>query len=71
VVAVSLVHGLAVKINLIPFNPFPGAAFRRPSDERVEAFQMRLLSAGVHATVRKSRGRDIEAACGQLAATHV
>ena len=67
---VALCRGLAVKINLIPFNPFPGAAYRRPSDERVEAFQLRLLDAAVHATVRKSRGRDIEAACGQLAATH-
>jgi 23S rRNA (adenine2503-C2)-methyltransferase len=65
---IRLCRGIAVKINLIPFNPFPGAAFRRPPDERVEAFQQRLLDAGVHATIRKSRGRDIEAACGQLAA---
>ena len=65
---IRLCRGIPVKINLIPFNPFPGAAFCRPPDERVVAFQERLLAAGVHATIRKSRGRDIEAACGQLAA---
>jgi 23S rRNA (adenine2503-C2)-methyltransferase len=65
---VRLTHGLAVKVNLIPFNPYAGCDFERASDERIEAFQLRLLAAGVHATVRKSRGRDIEAACGQLAA---
>jgi len=64
---IRLCRGIPVKINLIPFNPYSGAAFRRPSDERVQAFQERLLGASVHATVRKSRGRDIEAACGQLA----
>jgi 23S rRNA (adenine2503-C2)-methyltransferase len=67
---VRLVHGVPVKLNLIPFNPYPGSGFERPSDARVEDFQSRLLAAGVHATVRKSRGRDIEAACGQLAAAN-
>ena len=65
---VRLCHGVPVKLNLIPFNPFPGTQFRRPSDASVEEFQRRLLAANVTATVRKSRGRDIEAACGQLAA---
>jgi len=64
---VRLVHGIPVKVNLIPFNPFPGSRYERPTDESVDAFQRRLLASGVHATVRKSRGRDIEAACGQLA----
>ena len=67
---VHLVHGVPVKINLLPFNPYPGAAFERPSDARVESFRARLVDAGVTATVRKSRGRDIEAACGQLAAAN-
>ncbi len=65
---IELVRGMAVKVNLIPFNPFPGAGYDRPEDEAVDRFQTGLLAAGVHATVRKSRGRDIEAACGQLAA---
>jgi 23S rRNA (adenine2503-C2)-methyltransferase len=65
---VTLCRGLAVKINLIPFNPWPGTEFRRSPDQSVTAFQERLLSAGVHATVRRSRGDDIQAACGQLAA---
>ncbi|RMD83436.1 MAG: 23S rRNA (adenine(2503)-C(2))-methyltransferase RlmN [Candidatus Dadabacteria bacterium] len=63
---VELCRGLRVKVNLIPFNPFPGSEFSRPSDERVVEFQNRLLSAGVHATVRASRGGEIHAACGQL-----
>jgi len=66
---VRLCHGIAVKVNLIPFNPYPGARFERPTPATIESFQHRLLSSGVHATVRKSRGRDIEAACGQLAAS--
>ncbi len=49
------------------FNPFPGSAFRRSRPERVRRFQEILLSAGVIATVRKTRGDDIDAACGQLA----
>ena len=55
------------KFNLIPFNPFPGSEFRRPPAERVRQFQTVLQSAGVVATVRKVRGDDIDAACGQLA----
>lgn len=65
---IRLCSTIAVKLNLIPFNPFPGAPYGRSPDERIAAFQERLLAAGVHATVRKSRGRDIQAACGQLAA---
>jgi 23S rRNA (adenine2503-C2)-methyltransferase len=65
---IRLLHGVRAKVNLIPFNPFPGARFGRSSDDRIEAFRERLLAAAIHATVRTSRGRDIQAACGQLAA---
>lgn len=54
------------KINLIPFNPHPGAPFQRPSDETVAAFQRFLSGKNITTTVRTSRGRDILAACGQL-----
>jgi 23S rRNA (adenine2503-C2)-methyltransferase len=63
-------HGIRSKVNLIPFNPFEGSGFTRPTDRAIRVFQERLLAAGISATVRKSRGRDIQAACGQLAATH-
>jgi 23S rRNA (adenine2503-C2)-methyltransferase len=66
---VRLLHGLRAKVNLIPFNPFPGAEFQAPSEGAVRGFQERLLVSGVAATVRRHRGRDIQAACGQLAAS--
>jgi 23S rRNA (adenine2503-C2)-methyltransferase len=62
-------HGIRSKVNLIPFNPFDESGFARPTDRAIRVFQERLLSAGLSATVRTSRGRDIQAACGQLAAT--
>ena len=55
------------KFNLIPFNPFPGSGLERSPPERVRAFQRILLDAGFVATVRRTRGDDIDAACGQLA----
>ena len=55
------------KFNLIPFNPFPGTQFRRSSPERIRRFAEILQSAGLTVTVRKTRGDDIDAACGQLA----
>ncbi|MDE2120461.1 MAG: 23S rRNA (adenine(2503)-C(2))-methyltransferase RlmN [Betaproteobacteria bacterium] len=55
------------KCNLIPFNPFPGSGLRRSSAQRVAEFAAALTDAGVVATVRKTRGDDIDAACGQLA----
>jgi len=64
---VQLLHGLRAKVNLIPFNPFPGTPHAPSPRERIARFQRTLLSHGVHATVRESRGRDIQAACGQLA----
>ena len=60
--------GIRCKVNLIPFNPFPGATVRRSDDVAVARFQDALRNAGVHATVRESRGPDIAAACGQLVA---
>jgi len=64
---VGLLHGLRSKVNLIPFNPFPGAGFRPSPRERIERFQAILREHGLNATVRESRGQDIQAACGQLA----
>jgi 23S rRNA (adenine2503-C2)-methyltransferase len=55
------------KVNLIPFNPFPDSGFGRTDATRVRRFQQILLDAGYVATVRKTRGDDIDAACGQLA----
>jgi len=62
-----LVRDVPSKFNLIPFNPFPGSGFHRSRPERVRRFQELLLDAGRIATVRKTRGDDIDAACGQLA----
>jgi 23S rRNA (adenine2503-C2)-methyltransferase len=56
----------AAKVNLIPFNPFPGTRFERPTDEAIRAFQKQLNNAGMIAPVRRTRGDDIDAACGQL-----
>jgi 23S rRNA (adenine2503-C2)-methyltransferase len=64
---VQLLHGLRAKVNLIPWNTFPGAAYAPSPRPRIVRFQEILLSHGVHATVRESRGLDIQAACGQLA----
>jgi 23S rRNA (adenine2503-C2)-methyltransferase len=55
------------KVNLIPFNPFTGSDFRRSSHDAIERFQARLRQRGVIATTRRTRGGDIDAACGQLA----
>jgi 23S rRNA (adenine2503-C2)-methyltransferase len=67
---VKLLHGIRCKINLIPFNPWPGARFERPADAAVAAFQSILLDAHFSAFVRKSKGRQILAACGQLRSAH-
>ncbi|MEM7542640.1 MAG: 23S rRNA (adenine(2503)-C(2))-methyltransferase RlmN [Pseudomonadota bacterium] len=63
---VRLLEGLPAKVNLIPFNPFPGAAYRRSDDRAIDAFRDRLLRSGTHTITRKTRGDDIDAACGQL-----
>lgn len=62
----KLVSPLRGRVNLIPFNPFPGATFERSPDDRIDTFRQLLLDGGVRATVRRSRGQDIEAACGLL-----
>ncbi len=58
---------IACKLNLIPFNPFPASGLLRSPPERVQAFAQVLQAAGIVTTVRKTRGDDIDAACGQLA----
>jgi len=63
-----LVKGIPAKVNLIPYNENPGLGFRAPEPERVESFRDRLVGANVTAVIRRNRGRDIAAACGQLAA---
>ena len=66
---VELVRGLRAKLNLIALNPGPGIDFRTPAQDRVLQFQNILRAAGVPAFVRRPRGRDIYAACGQLKRT--
>jgi len=58
---------LTAKFNLIPFNPFPASGLRRSPPERIQAFAAVLMEAGLVTTIRKTRGDDIDAACGQLA----
>jgi 23S rRNA (adenine2503-C2)-methyltransferase len=64
---VALTRDVPCKFNLIPFNPFPNSGFSRSPAARVRAFQEVLIGAGLIATVRKTRGEDIDGACGQLA----
>ena len=65
---IDLVRGkIPCKFNLIPFNPFPESGLRRSDASRVQAFARILADAGIVTTVRKTRGDDIDAACGQLA----
>jgi 23S rRNA (adenine2503-C2)-methyltransferase len=61
-----LLAPVRAKVNLLQFNPFPGAPFAPSSPDAIELFQSRLLQANLTATIRRSRGRDIAAACGQL-----
>jgi len=62
----ALLRGLRCKVNLIALNPGPGIAFATPAGERVQQFQQCLIQSGVPAYLRRPRGRDIYAACGQL-----
>lgn len=64
---VALVRDVPCKFNLIPFNPFPNSGFRRSSAERIRRFAAILIEAGIVTTTRKTRGDDVDAACGQLA----
>jgi len=61
-----LLGGIPAKVNVIPLNESPGIPYRRPSDQRIEAFQTRLWKQGVRVIRRATRGTDISAACGQL-----
>jgi 23S rRNA (adenine2503-C2)-methyltransferase len=63
---IRLLEGTPSKMNLIPFNPFPGTEYRSSPPERIEAFRQRLMKAGIISMTRKTRGEDIDAACGQL-----
>ncbi|WP_119394311.1 23S rRNA (adenine(2503)-C(2))-methyltransferase RlmN [Salinibius halmophilus] len=63
----NLLREIPCKINLIPFNPFPNSGYERPSNNRIHRFRDRLTELGYNVTIRKTRGDDIDAACGQLA----
>ena len=62
----ALIKGIPSKLNLIPFNPWPGSPYECSSPERIEAFARKVLKAGYASPVRTPRGQDIMAACGQL-----
>lgn len=64
---IQLARRIHCKFNLIPFNPFPGSGLQRSSAVRIREFAQQLMDAGIVTTVRKTRGDDIDAACGQLA----
>jgi 23S rRNA (adenine2503-C2)-methyltransferase len=64
---VRLLRGHPAKLNLIPFNPFPGTRYRRSPAVVIQRFRDELIRGGVLATIRRTRGEDIDAACGQLA----
>ncbi len=64
---IEIAKQVPCKINLIPFNPFPGSGLQRSSSNRVHTFARALQDGGVVTTIRKTRGDDIDAACGQLA----
>lgn len=63
---VKVLQGIPCKINLIPFNPYPGTPYERSKREDIEHFRQVLSKAGYITTIRKTRGEDIDAACGQL-----
>ena len=63
---VRLLDGIPAKVNLIPFNEWPGAPYRRSPDARIRAFATILMRAGYASPIRTPRGEDIMAACGQL-----
>ena len=64
---VRLLRNRPAKVNLIPFNPFPGNEYQRSRTEDIRVFQERLRERGIVSTTRRTRGDDIDAACGQLA----
>jgi 23S rRNA (adenine2503-C2)-methyltransferase len=62
----ELLKGIRCKVNVIPFNPYPGSGFQRPTEMEIERFQRVLREQGMQINVRRPRGDDIQAACGQL-----
>jgi 23S rRNA (adenine2503-C2)-methyltransferase len=66
---IRLLHGIPAKVNLIPFNPWPGTHYERSSWSRIEKFSEILFQAGISCPIRTPRGQDILAACGQLKST--
>ena len=68
---IRLLRDMPAKVNLIPFNPFPATHYRRSPPERIAAFRDLLMAAGLTTITRKTRGDDIDAACGQLAGRFV
>ena len=62
----KLLRQLPCKLNLIPFNPFPNSGYRKPSNEAILRFKQIIVNGGIVTTVRKTRGDDVDAACGQL-----
>ena len=63
---VKLLHGIKAKVNLIPFNPFPDCDYRSSPMARIKVFRDILMAANITTIIRKTRGEDIDAACGQL-----
>ncbi|HFD86522.1 MAG TPA: bifunctional tRNA (adenosine(37)-C2)-methyltransferase TrmG/ribosomal RNA large subunit methyltransferase RlmN, partial [Gammaproteobacteria bacterium] len=64
---VKLLRGIPSKVNLIPFNPFPETRYKRSSQQAIDRFRDILYGKGINTITRKTRGDDIDAACGQLA----
>jgi len=64
---IKLLHNVPAKVNLIPFNPFPMTQYQRSSQAAIDAFRDKLIAHGINTITRKTRGDDIDAACGQLA----
>lgn len=64
---IKLLRNIPAKVNLIPFNPFPMTQYERSSQETIDAFREKLMAHGINTITRKTRGDDIDAACGQLA----
>ena len=63
---VKLISGIPSKINLIPFNPWPGSLFETSTNRKIDNFAKIIMDAGFASPIRKPRGQDIYAACGQL-----
>jgi len=63
---IQLLRNIKVKVNLIPFNPFPNTIYKRSSPETIDRFRLKLMQANINCITRKTRGEKIDAACGQL-----